>query len=218
MIEILVLRRHASSGFVRSQAISMYAIVQTGGKQYRVSQGDLLQIELLDPGQEKVEFSQVFLVSNGRDTAVGRPLVSGAKVTGSVVSTGRAPKILVFKKKRRKHHKRTIGHRQYFSAVRILDIDAGGAVPVLKTKKDDATVRAAAAGKKAAGRKKTVAKKKAAPRKAASAKKSSGKSTVTTVRKTARSSSKGAGKRGGKSKPAGKTTRSSRAAQKPAKK
>jgi len=102
----------------------MYAIIETGGKQYRVAQGDLLQVELLDPGAETVTFQEVRLLSNGRETVLGTPRVDGASVTAKVVGTGRLPKILVFKKKRRKHYKRTIGHRQYFTAVRIEAIDA----------------------------------------------------------------------------------------------
>ncbi len=148
----------------------MYAIIQTGGKQYRVSQGDLVQVELLEPGAEKVTFDQVCLVSNGRDTVVGTPQVEGAQVSGSVVGTGRWPKILVFKKKRRKHYKRTIGHRQYFTAVRIDAIDAAGKVEPLKTEakapaRKAATTRKAAAAKKTAA-KKTATKKSATARKA----------------------------------------------------
>ena len=138
----------------------MYAIIQTGGKQYRVSQGDLVQVELLEPGAEKVTFQQVCLVSNGRDTVVGTPSVDGAVVTGSVVGTGRWPKILVFKKKRRKHYKKTIGHRQYFTAVRIEAIDAAGKVEALATE-TAAPVRKATAKKKPAKKATATARAKA---------------------------------------------------------
>ncbi len=134
----------------------MYAIIQTGGKQYRVMQGDLLQVELLEPAIEKVTFDKVCLVSNGRETLVGTPRVDGASVTGTVIGTGRRPKILVFKKKRRKHYKRTIGHRQYFTAVRIEDIDTGGKLKPLPAKAGSVK---AAAGKKVAGKKKTAVRK-----------------------------------------------------------
>jgi large subunit ribosomal protein L21 len=163
----------------------MYAIIQTGGKQYRVSKGDLVQVELLDPGAEKVQFDQVYLVSNGRDTVVGTPVVAGAKVKATVVGTGRWPKILVFKKKRRKHYKRTIGHRQYFTAVRIEEIDAGGVVKplaeeVAAAKPARAAAHRKAAKKKAAPRKKVAAKKKAAARKAAPKKKAATKKKTST--------------------------------------
>jgi len=163
----------------------MYAIIQTGGKQYRVSEGDLVQVELLDPSAEKVQFDEVYLVSNGRDTVVGTPVVDGAKVKATVVGTGRWPKILVFKKKRRKHYKRTIGHRQYFTAVRIEEIDAGGAVkPLAEEAAAAKPARAAAAKKKAkkkaAPKKKAAAKKKAPARKAAPKKKTGAKKKATT--------------------------------------
>lgn len=171
----------------------MYAIIQTGGKQYRVMQGDLLQVELLEPAIEKVTFDKVCLVSNGRETLVGTPSVDGASVTGTVVGTGRRPKILVFKKKRRKHYKRTIGHRQYFTAVRIEGIDTGGK---LKALPDETVSVKAAAGKKVAVKKKaavrktaskktavkkaaagtSATKKKAAPKKKVASKKSSSRS------------------------------------------
>jgi large subunit ribosomal protein L21 len=143
----------------------MYAIIETGGKQYRVAQGDLLQVELLDPGAEKVTFQEVRLLSNGQDTVLGTPSVEGASVTGKVVSTGRLPKILVFKKKRRKHYKRTIGHRQYFTAVRIETIDAAGKIKPLETKAAEKTSQVTTARKSPA--KKAAPKKKAAPVKAA---------------------------------------------------
>lgn len=150
----------------------MYAIIETGGKQYRVAQGDLLQVELLDPGAEKVTFQEVRLLSNGQDTVLGTPSVEGASVTGTVVSTGRLPKILVFKKKRRKHYKKTIGHRQYFTAVRIEAIDAAGKIKPLETKAAEKTATA----KKAPAR-------KAAPKKKAAGVKAAGKKTA--VKKTA---------------------------------
>ncbi len=177
----------------------MYAIIQTGGKQYRVMQGDLLQVELLEPAIEKVTFDKVCLVSNGRETLVGTPRVDGASVTGTVIGTGRRPKILVFKKKRRKHYKRTIGHRQYFTAVRIEDIDTGGKLKPLPA---EAGSVKAASGKKVAGKKKTAVRKtvskkattrkapaKKAPAKKARAKKATAKKATarktTTKKKTA---------------------------------
>lgn len=160
----------------------MYAIIQTGGKQYRVAQGDLLQVELLVPAMDKVTFDKVCLVSNGRETLVGTPSVDGASVTGTVVGTGRRPKILVFKKKRRKHYKRTIGHRQYFTAVRIEGIETGGKLKPLPV--EAASVKAAT-GKKVTGKKKTAGKKTAGKKKTATKKAAArkGAAVKTTTRK-----------------------------------
>ena len=160
----------------------MYAIIETGGKQYRVAQGDLLQVELLDPGAETVTFQEVRLLSNGRETVLGTPRVDGASVTAKVVGTGRLPKILVFKKKRRKHYKRTIGHRQYFTAVRIEAIDAAGKIEPL-AEKTATTKRKAAPAKKAAPKKK-AAVKKTAGKKTASKKAPVKKATGAVAKKT----------------------------------
>jgi large subunit ribosomal protein L21 len=180
----------------------MYAIIETGGKQYRVAQGDLLQVELLDPGAEKVTFEKVRLLSNGQDTVLGTPSVEGASVTATVVSTGRMPKIIVFKKKRRKHYKRTIGHRQYFTAVRIETIDGGGKIeavapsataakasPAKKTAAKKKVVATKAAGTKAASKKAPV--KKASGTTGAAAKKTAKKKTATARKKTPSKKSSG---------------------------
>ncbi|MFQ5669668.1 MAG: 50S ribosomal protein L21 [Acidobacteriota bacterium] len=145
----------------------MYAIIQTGGKQYRVSEGDLLRVELLDSQAEKVEFPDVFLISNGSKSVVGTPRIQGARVTGTVVGTGRLPKILVFKKKRRKHYKRTFGHRQYFTSVRIDSIDAGGAGTPRAA--GDKTATSPRQGAPARSRKKTPARQAASRKKASPA-------------------------------------------------
>jgi len=102
----------------------VYAIIQTGGKQYRVAPGDVLRVERL-PGErgDAVQLDQVLLVSDDAGSVrVGTPLVENAQVKGQIVRQGRAKKILVFKKKRRKGYKRTQGHRQYFTAVQIREI------------------------------------------------------------------------------------------------
>jgi large subunit ribosomal protein L21 len=103
-----------------------YAVIGTGGKQYRVSEGDLLHVELLDgkPG-DPVTFEDVLLIGGEKGVQVGSPRVAGAMVRGTVLDQVRAPKVLVFKKKRRKHYKRTRGHRQALTAVRIDAIEAG---------------------------------------------------------------------------------------------
>lgn len=102
----------------------MYAIIQTGGKQYRVAPGDVLRVERL-PGErgDAVQLDQVLLVSDDAGSVrVGTPLVADARVKGQIVRQGRAKKVLVFKKKRRKGYKRIHGHRQYFTAVQIQEI------------------------------------------------------------------------------------------------
>ncbi len=101
----------------------MYAIIQTGGKQYRVSPGDVLRVERL-PGErgDEVVLDQVLIVNDGQEIKVGAPLVANATVKGQIVGQGKAKKILVFKKKRRKDYKRTQGHRQLFTALQIQEI------------------------------------------------------------------------------------------------
>lgn len=101
----------------------MFAIVQTGGKQYRVSPGDILRVERLPgtPGEE-VTLEQVLLVAQDESVQVGRPLVPGARVVGRILRQGKAKKIIVFKKKRRKNYRRKQGHRQLYTAIQIQEI------------------------------------------------------------------------------------------------
>ena len=103
----------------------MYAVVKTGGKQYMVGQGDLVQVEKL-PGNvgEEVVFDQVLLVSKEGDLKVGSPTVDGAQVRGTIVEQGRGKKLIVFKMKRRKGYRRKQGHRQYYTGVRVEAIEA----------------------------------------------------------------------------------------------
>ena len=104
----------------------MYAVIETGGKQYRVQEGDVIDIELSDAVAEddsKINFDRVLMVG-GDDAKVGAPVVSGASVSGSLVEQMRGPKIKVFKKKRRKGYRRTNGHRQDLMRVRIDAIKA----------------------------------------------------------------------------------------------
>jgi large subunit ribosomal protein L21 len=101
----------------------LFAIIQTGGKQYRVSPGDVLRVEHL-PGErgDEVVLEQVLLVADGDAIQVGQPLVAGARVVSEILRQGKAKKILVFKKKRRKKFRRRQGHRQLFTALEIKDI------------------------------------------------------------------------------------------------
>ncbi|MDT8406834.1 MAG: 50S ribosomal protein L21 [Methylococcales bacterium] len=103
----------------------MYAVIQTGGKQYRVEEGLTLKIEKLDVGAgDTVEFDKVLLVQSDDGTKVGQPFVEGGKVTGTVVDQGRHKKIRIIKFRRRKHHMKQMGHRQYFTEVKITGISA----------------------------------------------------------------------------------------------
>lgn len=98
----------------------MYAVIETGGKQYRVSEGDVVRVErLASTVGDEVSISEVHLVADGDKVQVGRPMVDGASVTGTIIEEGRGRKLIAFKKKRRKGYKRKIGHRQNFHALRI---------------------------------------------------------------------------------------------------
>lgn len=103
----------------------MYAVIETGGKQYRVEKESVLFIEKLDAQEgDKVTFDKVLLVKNGDETKVGAPLVEGAKVVGKVVKHGKGKKITVFKYKPKKNYKRKKGHRQPYTQVVIESIEA----------------------------------------------------------------------------------------------
>lgn len=104
----------------------MYAIIETGGKQYRVENGDVLDVELdARPKGEAVEFDNVLLIGGEETVRVGDPHLEKARVTAVAVGEVRAPKVVVFKKKRRKGYKRTAGHRQNLLRVRIDEIKSG---------------------------------------------------------------------------------------------
>jgi len=101
----------------------MYAVIQTGGKQYRVSEGDILRVELLEKNpKQAVTFDQVLLVAKDSDVKVGQPTLKGATVEAEVIRHGRAKKVTIFKKKRTTTYQRTQGHRQGFTEVRIKGI------------------------------------------------------------------------------------------------
>lgn len=99
-----------------------FAVIQTGGKQYKVSVGDVVAIEKLSDAHkkgDKVSFDKVLLVDNGSDTTIGTPFISGATVTGTVESVGRAPKVTVIKYKQKSRYFKKNGHRQPYVKVRI---------------------------------------------------------------------------------------------------
>ena len=101
----------------------MYAVIKTGGKQYRVAKDDVLEIERL-PGTagSKIEFIEVLMVGSGASVKIGTPVVSGAMVSAELVEQSRGPKLIAFKKRRRKNSRRKKGHRQDLSTVRITTI------------------------------------------------------------------------------------------------
>jgi large subunit ribosomal protein L21 len=102
-----------------------YAVIRTGGKQYRVSEEELVKVEKLAGALgEKVTLAEVLFVGGNGEVQIGAPLIPNAKVTGEIVSQGRAKKILVFKKKRRKGYSRQHGHRQYQTTLKITAIEA----------------------------------------------------------------------------------------------
>ena len=105
----------------------MFAVIKTGGKQYKVAQNDIVAVEKLaaDVGAS-VTFDQVLLVGEGDSINVGAPLVKGASVTATVKKHGRADKIRIVKFRRRKHHRKEIGHRQHYTEIEIVGITGAG--------------------------------------------------------------------------------------------
>jgi large subunit ribosomal protein L21 len=101
----------------------MYAVIQTGGKQYRVAPGDTLTVEKL-PGEvgDSVEFGEVLMLSKDGSLALGKPVIPGAKVTAKIVEHGRGEKLVVFKFRRRKNYRLRNGHRQNYTSIKISDV------------------------------------------------------------------------------------------------
>ncbi len=148
----------------------MYAVVKTGGKQYRVTKDDTILVEKLDADEgQTVTLSDVMLLGDGDKVTVGTPVVADASVEAQVVSQTRGPKIIIFRRKRRKNHRRTQGHRQDLTLLKITDINTSGkkAAPAKKaaakpeakpadknTPAQTITAKTAAAPKKATAKKK----------------------------------------------------------------
>jgi large subunit ribosomal protein L21 len=156
----------------------MFAVIKTGGKQYRVAEDQMLQIEKIagEPGQI-IQLGDVLMLG-GDKPQFGTPTVSGASVAAEVLSQGRGPKIIAFKKRRRKNSRRKRGHRQEFTLIRITEILTDGAKPT-KTAKPKAERKPkpeAAAGGGAEGETKAKLKAKAGKKPAAKAKKPAAKS------------------------------------------
>ena len=138
----------------------MYAVVKTGGKQYRVTKDDTILVEKLDADEgQTVTLSDVMLLGEGDKVTIGTPVVANASVEAEVVGQTRGPKIIIFRRKRRKNHRRTQGHKQDLTLLKIIDISISGKKAATPAKK--AAVKAEA---------KTAAKKEAAPAKKAAAK------------------------------------------------
>lgn len=147
----------------------MFAVVKTGGKQYRVAKDDVIRVEKLaaEPGT-KVALHDVLLIDSDGTKTVGTPVIEGAAVEAEVVDQARDKKVIVFKKKRRQNYRRKKGHRQHLTILKITDIIAKGAA-----KSEEAPAKAKAPAKKAAAKKATAKKasaKKAAAKKAAAKK------------------------------------------------
>lgn len=155
----------------------MFAVVKTGGKQYRVAEDDVLKVEGVSgkPG-EIVQLSEVLMVG-GDKPVLGNPLVSGASVAVEVIEHGRGPKVIAFKKRRRKNSRRKRGHRQGFVLIRISEILTDGKSPSKKAKGKPAPKpkAEAAEAKEAAPKKKAAAKPKAKAAKAAAKPKAAAK-------------------------------------------
>jgi large subunit ribosomal protein L21 len=108
----------------------MFAVIRTGGKQYKVAKDDVISVERLavEPGAT-IELGEVLMIGEGAEVASGTPLVDGASVSAPVVEQTRAPKIIVFKKKRRHNYRRKKGHRQQQTVLRIIDINGANGSP-----------------------------------------------------------------------------------------
>ena len=125
----------------------MYAVIKTGGKQYRVAPDEKIQIEkLIGQAGDQIEFTSVLMVSNGASVDIGAPFVTGATVVGEIASQDRGPHIIIFKKRRRKHYRRKNGHRQDLTSVTIREILLGGAKPSQKAAAPAAATLAAPVG------------------------------------------------------------------------
>ena len=123
----------------------MYAVIKTGGKQYRVAAGDKLKVEKLagDVGSD-ITLDKVLLVADGDNVTIGAPLVAGATVQAKVVAHGKGDKVMIFKMRRRKHYRKTQGHRQSFTEIEIGNIAIGDSKPAKAAKATKAKAEAAA--------------------------------------------------------------------------
>ena len=147
----------------------MTAVIRTGGKQYSVNKDDIIIVEKLPEEQGKtITFSDVLMITEGEKTLVGTPYVENASVTAQVIEQSRSKKIIVFKKKRRQNYRRTMGHRQLQTKLKIIDITTSSSKKVVKkvvTEEEKKVVKKVTKKVEADSVKKPV-KKAAAPKKA----------------------------------------------------
>jgi large subunit ribosomal protein L21 len=182
----------------------MFAVIKTGGKQYKVQQGDVLQVEKLSLEKDKaVTFEEVLLVEDGEKTLIGTPFVETAKVHAVVIENFKDDKVIIFKKKKRKQYKKMRGHRQELSRVRIENITIGTAAPkkappAADVKKEE-PVKTKPAAKKPAAAKASVPKKAETKKPEKSTKAPASKATKS---KSAASKPKAAPKKAAAAKPA----------------
>ncbi|MBH67469.1 MAG: 50S ribosomal protein L21 [Rhodospirillaceae bacterium] len=160
----------------------MYAVLKTGGKQYKVAKNDVITVEklALDAGAS-VELDQVLLIGNGDSTTLGTPLIEGARVSAEILEQKRGRKITVFKKKRRKNYRRTIGHRQELTVLRITEILGAGEKKAGKAAAKEATTKTGKATKEAPATKTKTPKKEAGSKTS----KTTARETTTKTSKTA---------------------------------
>jgi large subunit ribosomal protein L21 len=114
------------STFESAKEVSrMYAVITTGGKQYKVSPGDVVRVETLDAKKgDMIEIKEVYMIADGDKVSVGKPTLASASVTAEVMGDGRGEKLLIFKHRRRKGFRRTNGHRQNFTSIKVKEIKA----------------------------------------------------------------------------------------------
>jgi len=129
---------------------TMYAIVEIGGHQYKVSKNDTLFVDKQNVKGNKLSFDQVLLVKEDSGVKIGTPIVEGAKITATLLDTVKADKVLVFKKKRRKGYQKLNGHRQLMSQIQIDSITLGGTKKKISTKKEEPKAEVAPAASKGA--------------------------------------------------------------------
>ena len=147
----------------------MFAVIKTGGKQYKVRKDDVLVVEKINlEAGASVDFDSVLMIGDDEKATIGAPVVDGAVVKADVVEQTRGDKVVIFKKKRRKNHRRKNGHRQDLTVIKITDILADGASkPAKKAAAPKAKADVAETAEKKAPAKKAAPKAKAAPKKAA---------------------------------------------------
>ncbi len=158
----------------------MFAVIKTGGKQYRVAAGDVIKVEKLsgDAG-ETIKFDDVLLVGDDKKITTGTPLVSGANVSAEILEQTRGDKIIVFKKKRRQNYRRKAGHKQHLTVLKVTDVALGGAKKTAAKTDTGPEEKIEAAPKQAAPKKTTAKKADTAPKKKVAAKPAAAKKTAT---------------------------------------